>query len=117
MITNPLITNTSLILAEWDLVSFFKNSQEYVKVAGGAMLSLLGLALLIWGFVKMMGKLKDGDRSQSNWGTIIAMIIIGGAIMAGGIGLAIEIGSGGQKTIKDLGGGVIDYLTILPYLQ
>lgn len=117
MITNPLMTNASLILAEWDLVSFFKNSQEYVKAAGGGLISLLGLALLIWGFVKMMGKLKDGDRSQSNWGAIVGMIIVGGAMLFGGITLVLQIGQGGQKTITDLGGGVIDYFAILPYLR
>lgn len=117
MITNPLMTNASLILAEWDLVSFFNNSKKYLETVGGGLITLLGLALLIWGFVKMMGKIKDGDRSQTGWGAIIGMIIIGGAMLFGGIALVMQIGQGGQKTITDLGGSVIDYFAILPYLR
>ena len=38
---------------------------------------------------------------------IVLAVIIGGALMAGGLVMVTDIASGGQKTIQDLGGGFI----------
>ncbi|MEO3931454.1 hypothetical protein WMO79_01385 [Micrococcaceae bacterium Sec7.4] len=96
----------ALPTAAWDIVSFLTNAMSYLKTAGGALLILMGVASLVWGGVMLVMKLVGGAQSQNptSWVKIIMMIIIGGAIAVGGFGLVFTIGSGGKKTIDDLGG-------------
>ncbi len=92
----------------WDLVSFFENAKDYVGVAGGAFISLLGLVLLVVAAFFIVRKFMGGQSAQQDsWVKIAVMILIGGALMVGGISLLTSIASGGEQTIKDLGGGVI----------
>lgn len=95
---------SALPTAAWDLVSFLENAGEYVKTGGGALLILMGLAALVWGGVLLLKKLMGGQQNQDSWIKIIGMMIIGGAIAVGGFTLIFTIGSGGKKTIEDLGG-------------
>lgn len=99
---------TQLPGAEWDLASFFDNAKGYLTIIGGGLISLLGLAVVIWAAVLIAKKFFGGQNGQQeSWFKIIAMILIGGALMTGGIVLISNIASGGQKTIEDLGGGFI----------
>lgn len=91
--------------AAWDLTSALQNAGEYLKVAGGALLVLMGILAMIWGAVLLIKKLMSGQGNQDNWLKIGALIIVGGALAVAGFPLIFEIGSGGQKTIEDLGGG------------
>lgn len=111
----PLFTNaydllavaSSLPLAGWDLVSFFENAREYIGLAGGGLLSLIGTAGVVWGGVLLIKKLMAGQQNQDNWFKIILLIIVGGALMVGGFALISTIASGGEQTIKDLGEGLV----------
>lgn len=94
----------ALPTAAWDVVSFLTNAASYVKTGGGALLILMGIAALVWGGVLLLKKLMGGQQNQDSWVKIILMIIIGGAIAVGGFALVFTIGSGGKKTIDDLGG-------------
>lgn len=96
----------ALPTAAWDVVSFLTNAASYAKTAGGALLILMGVFSLIWGGVQLVIKLIGGAQSQNqtSWIKIILMIIIGGAIAVGGFAMVFTIGSGGKKTIDDLGG-------------
>ncbi|MFJ2662601.1 hypothetical protein [Arthrobacter koreensis] len=107
-------TIDSLPTAAWDLVSFLENAGEYIKVAGGAFLILVGLAALVWGAFLALKKLMGGMQNQDSWGKIIIMVILGGAIAVGGFSLVFTIGSGGRKTIEDLGGGTFLFDAIQP---
>lgn len=108
------INDVLLGAAQWDITSFFKNAASYVKIAGGALLTLMGVVAVVWGGVKLVKKLMGGQGAQQeSWFMIAALIIVGGALAAGGWNLMDLISSGGQKTITDLGtgGGLI-----LPFL-
>lgn len=99
---------TQLPGAEWDLVSFFDNAKVYLNTIGGGLISLLGLAILIWAGVLIAKKFFGGQSAQQeSWFKIVAMLLIGGALMWGGIALITTIAQGGEKTVKDLGGGFI----------
>lgn len=94
--------------AAWDLVSFFNNASSYVKVAGGALISLMGLVVVVWAAVLIAKKFfGNSQQQQESWFKIVLMIIIGGALMTGGITLITGIARGGQTTIEELGGGFI----------
>ena len=100
----------ALPTAAWDIVSFLTNSMSYIKIAGGGLLMLMGVVSLIWGGVILLIKLfgsGQGATGQTSWMKIIMMIVIGGAIAVGGFSLVFTIGSGGKKTIEDLGGASI----------
>jgi hypothetical protein len=85
-----------------------------VKEAGGGVLILMGLVALVWGGVLALKKLMAGQGNQTSWGTIILLIILGGAIAVGGFALIFEIGSGGKQTIEDIGGGTLLFNPIAP---
>lgn len=107
--------NTALPTAAWDLVSFLENAGEYVKTGGGALLVLMGLAALVWGGILVIKKLMSGQQNQDNWLKIIGLMIVGGAIAVGGFSLIFTIGSGGKKTIEDLGGGTFLFDAVQPF--
>lgn len=108
----------------WDFGSFLKNATKTAKTWGSAAIILVGVVLLIWGAI-MAGKRFMGGQQQQGpgWGKIAAMVIVGGAFMAGGFSLISTIGSGGKKTLLDLGGGSIlpnmdavsSWMAVLPF--
>lgn len=94
--------------AAWDLVSFLNNAQSFLMIAGGALITLIGLLLVVWSVV-YIGKKFLGSNSgqQDSWIKIVVMLLIGGALMTGGIVLVTSIAAGGKTTIEDLGNGMI----------
>lgn len=94
-----------LITANWDLRTFLSNATEYISQAGGLLLALLGAAGIVWGGVLLIKKLMSGQQDQTSWAKIIMLVLIGGALFAGGWTLMSTIASGGQTTILDIGGG------------
>lgn len=93
--------------AGWDLATFLTSAKTYLTTIGGGAISLAGLAGLIWGGILLFKKLMSGQQDQTAWSKIILLIILGGAFLTGGIVLLTKIGSGGQTTITQLGGGFI----------
>lgn len=93
-------------LAAWDLGSFFGNAANYAKTVGGGFLTLMGVIALIMGGYRLVNKLMNPQKEQTGWVMIGALILVGGALMVGGINIIITIGSGGQQTVNDLGGGI-----------
>lgn len=104
---NTLATITQLpAAAGWDLVSFLKNAADYAKIAGGALVTLIGVVAVVWGAVLLVKKFMS-EQSRDSWLKIIALMLIGGAIVASGAAIIWTVTSGGQQTIEDLGGGSI----------
>lgn len=99
--------NLALSPAAWDLVSFLKGTGNYAQIAGGALLVLLGIIGVVWGGVLAVRKLMGGQQNNDSWIKIAALIIVGGAFLAGGWTFILMLSSGGQKTITDLGAGAI----------
>lgn len=102
------------IMGAWDLTSFLENAKSQIQFWGGLLLMLLGTVGLIWGGVLLIKKLIANPQTagqQSGWGTIALLILVGGALGTGGWNLISTIGSGGQQTIEDLGGGTVIFET------
>lgn len=95
--------------AAWDLKSFMTNAKTYIEAVGGGLLMLLGAVGLIWGGVLLIKKLMGNPQTsqQTSWATIALLILVGGALLTGGFNLVKTVGSGGQRTVTELGGGVI----------
>jgi hypothetical protein len=110
-----VLTQASLPTAAWDLTSFLENTKTQIQLWGGLILMLLGAVGLIWGGVLLIKKLMANPQTagqQSGWGTIALLILVGGAFGTGGWSLVSTIGSGGQQTIEDLGGGTVIVQTV-----
>ncbi|QXV62912.1 hypothetical protein [Amycolatopsis sp. TNS106] len=104
------ITLSDLPTAAWDLTSFLENAKSQVQTWGGLGLMLLGVVGLVWGGVLLIRKLMANPQTsghQTSWVTIALLIVVGGAIAGGGWELISTVGSGGQKTIEELGGGTV----------
>ncbi|WP_327357886.1 hypothetical protein [Streptomyces sp. NBC_01304] len=107
---SAVLTQASLLSAAWDLTSFLQNAKFQVQFWGGLLLMLLGAVGLVWGGVLLIKKLMANPQSagqQQGWGTIALLILVGGALSTGGWSLIWTVGSGGQQTITDLGGGTV----------
>ena len=98
---------SNLPSASWDLLSFLENATNYVRVAGGSLLALMGTAGVIWGGVLLIKKLMASQQDQTSWVKILGLILLGGALMVGGFSLISTIAAGGRTTIEDLGGGMV----------
>ncbi|MEU7156136.1 hypothetical protein AB0A98_06780 [Streptomyces chrestomyceticus] len=110
-----VLTQASLPSAAWDLTSFLQNAKSQIQLWGGLLLMLLGAVGLVWGGVLLVKKLMANPQSanqQQNWGTIALLILVGGGLGTGGWSMVSTIGSGGQQTITDLGGGTVIVQTI-----
>lgn len=98
------LTNES-VLGAWDLLAAIKSFTSYGKAIGGALAGLIGVAILLVGLYHIFKKFTSNQPGGGeSWGKIAAMVIVGGALMAGGGWLLYtEIAQGGNKTIKDAG--------------
>lgn len=95
-----------LPVADWDLLSFITNAKDYGQLIGGAIVTLIGLIILIVAVVFIAKKfLGNGQRDDKSWLIIVVMLLVGGAFITGGITFIMNISSGGQKTVEDLGTG------------
>lgn len=91
----------------WDLGTFLKSATSTLKEWGGYFVILVGVVMLIAGVFQIAKGLISHGRTQVNWFVCFTLIILGGAFMTGGWGFISTISSGGQKTIEDLGTGLI----------
>jgi hypothetical protein len=93
--------------AAWDLVEFLSNAKNYGNIIGGGVITLLGLLVVIWAVVLIAKKFFASAQSGpgESWVKIVLMLVIGGAMLTGGIALFVQIAGGGETTIRELGGG------------
>lgn len=90
----------------WDLESFFNNATDYTQTIGGAFLALIGIAGLTWGGFLLVRKLMGGQQAQQDsWFKIVALILVGGAMLFGGMTLLLNFAEGGKDTIENFGSG------------
>lgn len=88
----------------WDLENFFNNSTNYTQKVGGAFLALIGIAGVVWGGFLMLRKLMGGQQAQQDsWFKIVALIIVGGAMLFGGMTILLNLAKGGKDTIENFG--------------
>lgn len=92
----------------WDLESFFNNSTTYMQTIGGSFLALIGIAGLVWGGFLVIRKLIGGQAAQQDsWFKMIALIIVGGAMLFSGISLLLNFAAGANDTIESFGNGMV----------
>ena len=103
-----LAMKASAVPGAWDLGSFLTNATSSAKNWISLGIMLLGVVMLGMGAFYFFRKLTASQQTagqQKGYMTIIALVLVGGAFMSGGFTLMDKVGSGGQKTIEELGGG------------
>lgn len=90
----------------WDIGTFLQNATKTIKQWGSYLIILIGVVLIIVAVWQIAKGLISHGKGQTNWAVAIIMLVIGGALMAGGFGLVSTIASGGGQTINELGAGV-----------
>ena len=91
----------------WDIANFLKNLLKKVQDWGGLLVMAMGAAGVVWGFIQAIIGLISHGKKPTNWLVIIALIVVGGALMVGGWNLMNSIAEGGRTTINELGGGFL----------
>lgn len=94
----------------WDIGTFLRNATKTIKQWGSYLIILIGVVLIIVSIWQIAKGLISHGKGQTNWAVAIIMLIIGGALMAGGFGLVSTIASGGGQTINELGAGTATWL-------
>lgn len=94
----------------WDIGTFLQNATKTIKQWGSYLIILIGVVLIIVSIWQIAKGLISHGKGQTNWAVAIIMLIIGGALMAGGFGLVSTIASGGGQTINELGAGTGTWL-------
>jgi hypothetical protein len=92
---------------DWSITSFFSNLQTTIQTIGGAAVSCLGVALIVVAIFKLASALVSHGKKQVSWGVIIALFILGGVCLAGGILLFINVAKGSESTIEGLGNAIM----------
>lgn len=105
---NPYVVN-----AAWDLSTFLQNAKTTIEKWGGYFIMLLGVIMVIVAVYQAAKGLISPQKSQTNWLIVVALLIFGGALTAGGYTWVSGIAEGGKTTIDELGGGGV----ILPMLK
>lgn len=90
----------------WDLETFFNNATTYTQTIGGAFLALLGIAGIVWGGTLLIRKLMGSQKAQQDsWLKIVFLVIVGGAMLFGGMTILLKFAKGSNKTIEQFGEG------------
>lgn len=97
------MTAVANILLDWDIGSFLQNAKDRLVEWGGYLIALIGVVLIIVAIYQIAKKFIAPNSAPGGWAAPIIMLLIGGALFAGGWTLVSNIAKGGKKTIEDLG--------------
>lgn len=76
-----------------DLVTVLDEMQGLIGGMGGTLLIMIGAISIVWAGVLLIKKLMSPDSYGSSWGSILVMLIMGGAMSSGGLTLISGTGS------------------------
>lgn len=100
---NPL--SDLFVTGAWDVSTFLTNSQKTLSEWFKGIIFILGAVAIFVAIWQITTGLMSQGRKQVNWGLSIILLIVGGALTAGGFGFVKDIAKGGKDTIEDLGEG------------
>ena len=116
MVLSNLMANLPTLA--WDLGSFLDNAGKTLETWAGYIIVIIGVVCVAVGVYKIASGLISHGKKQVNWPVAIILILLGGALLAGGWYWVVGIAKGGQQTIEDLGGGSpVPAGTIIPMLS
>lgn len=100
------------IALDWDLGSFLENAVKTVQQWGKWIILLIGIIMVLFGVYKIARGFISHGKQQTDWVIAILLILVGGALFAGGMTWVLGIAQSGKTTIEELGSGGTS--TIMP---
>lgn len=100
--------------SSWSVTNFLNNATSQIQEWLGALIVLIGFVMVGFGVYQIAKGLISHGKQQTNWVIAILLLIMGGALVAGGFSLVMTIAEGGKQTIEDLGNS--NGATIIPRL-
>jgi len=85
-----------------DLGAMFNSAQVTLEKWGGALLTVIGVVLLIWMGILIAMKFFKKGQDQTSVVLIVIGLLVGGAFVAGGMGVITNLSDVGQSTINTL---------------
>jgi len=113
MVMNLLLEAAVANDSKWSIGSLLINATETLKTWGGAFIILLGVIMIVYSVYQIGTGLISHGKKQTNWFISLALLIVGGAVSAGGWAFVAGIAGGGQATITDLGTMIVPYFSLL----
>lgn len=96
----------------WNLKTFLENAKNNATAWGGVFVGLMGIIMILFAVWLTAKHLMSQGRSQTSWGTIIILFIVGGFATGGGLTLITQVAEGGKQTIEELGQVIIPYIQL-----
>lgn len=96
------------MMLSWDIGTFLNKGGQTLKQWAGYLIVIFGIAMLVAAvYMLTKGLIGQGKGQPVPWMTILLLIVIGGALLAGGFSFLETVAGGGKKTIEDLGQTII----------
>lgn len=89
---------------DWSISKLLSNSGTTLQNWGALILVVLGAAAMIIAAVMIVRGLAS-KQSQTSWGKVILLFVVGGIFLFGGWGVWSSLGAGANTTVKTLGSG------------
>ncbi len=101
--------NNYILMSQWDFTSFLNNATSTVTGWLQLLVILAGIILIAVAIFKIASGLMSHGKKQVNWVVNIIMLIVGGALAAGGFTWVRDIAKDQKDTIEDMGKGNSSY--------
>lgn len=87
----------------WTIDEFLSQLGVMMDRWGAALMTVLGLAMIIVGIFKICKGLMS-DRAQTNWLMCIVLLFVGGLLAFNGWSKIQSVAQGGGQTLYEMGG-------------
>lgn len=102
-----VLAEMTMLTGKWSLNKFLENTFNSMKKWGHWIILIIGAICLIVAAYKIFVGLKNHGQQPVNWVVNIALLLFGGACIAGGFTMFETIGKGGKETLDELGNTIL----------
>lgn len=100
----------------FSFTEFFTNATTSAKTIGGAFITFLGAIMVVVSGYQIAKALIGHGKVQTNWFVTIALLIVGGVFLFGGITMLVDLSQNLGEAVEGLGNGQV-INQILPFLR
>lgn len=91
------------LLDGFSISTFLSNAQDFAIMIGRYVIIIIGVVMIIAGIYQIAKGLMSGGKGQVNWVMSILCLLVGGALVAGGISWVAKIAGGGKTELESMG--------------
>lgn len=98
-----------LLEGSFSISNFMGNAQNFALMVVRYLVVILGIVALGAGVFQIVKGFVSGGKGQVNWAMSIGCLLVGGALLAGGVSWVAGIAAGGKDEINNMGTNADQY--------